>query len=102
MVATISPKRLSDLRQSGAKVELIDVRTPLEFQEVHVDFARNIPLDRLAPEAVSVSRTGPQAEPLYVICRSRLRITHNPPTIITTPDAKKARSQRKWSSASVT
>ena len=47
MIATISSSMLADLRRRGEKMTLIDVRTPAEFGEVHVDFARNIPLDRL-------------------------------------------------------
>ena len=47
MVATVSPTTLADLRRRGDAVTLIDVRTPAEYGEVHVDFARNIPLDRL-------------------------------------------------------
>ena len=47
MVATISPSTLSDLIRRGEGVVLIDVRTPAEFGEVHVDIARNVPLDRL-------------------------------------------------------
>ena len=73
MVATISPKRLAELRQSGAKVELIDVRTPIEFREVHVEIARNVPLDQLDPAAVMQARKGSSNEPLYVICRSGSR-----------------------------
>ena len=42
MIATISPKQLANLVQTGASVELIDVRTPVEFREVHVPFARNV------------------------------------------------------------
>ena len=38
-VTTISPKQLYDLVQSGASVDLIDVRTPVEYREVHADFA---------------------------------------------------------------
>ena len=64
MVATISPKQLAELRLSGAKVELIDVRTPVEFREVHIDFARNVPLDRLTTEAVAAARgTGRRPNP---------------------------------------
>jgi rhodanese-related sulfurtransferase len=73
MVATIPPKRLAELRQSGATVELIDVRTPIEFREVHVEIARNFPLDQLDPAAVMQARNGSSNEPLYVICRSGSR-----------------------------
>ena len=69
-VPTVSPRRLEDLRAAGRPVDLIDVRTPAEFGEVHVPFARNVPLDRLDPAAVARDRGAPDGEPLYVICRS--------------------------------
>lgn len=67
MVATIAPHQLATLRSSGNAVELIDVRTPAEFGEVHVAFARNMPLERLTPELAPKARGG---EPIYVICRA--------------------------------
>lgn len=73
MVATISPQELSKLRQSGKSLDLIDVRTPVEYQEVHVEFARNAPLDRLNPLAIKAERNGNADQPLYVICRSGSR-----------------------------
>jgi rhodanese-related sulfurtransferase len=66
---TISPKQLNALVESGAKVDLIDVRTPIEFQEVHVTFAKNVPLDQLDAGRFASTANG-SAEPLYVICRS--------------------------------
>ena len=70
MVATISPTMLADLRRRGEKVTLIDVRTPAEFGEVHVDFAHNIPLDRLdAREVKSLAGNGP----VYFVCKSGTR-----------------------------
>ncbi len=73
MVATITPQELSQLRQSSKTLELIDVRTPVEYQEVHVEFARNVPLDRLDPLAIKAERNGNSDQPLYVICRSGSR-----------------------------
>jgi rhodanese-related sulfurtransferase len=70
---TITPQGLAQLRSSGKPVELIDVRTPVEFREIHVDFARNVPLDRLDPAAIRSERNGSADEPLYVICRSGAR-----------------------------
>jgi len=70
MIASISPQELSRLQQSGQTVELIDVRTPVEFQELHVEFARNVPLDRLDPQAIQAERNGHADQPLYVVCRS--------------------------------
>ncbi len=71
-VTTITPQQLFEVTQSGATAELIDVRTPMEYQEVHVDFARNVPLDQLDATAVAAGRNG-SAQPLYVICRSGSR-----------------------------
>ena len=71
--STLSPLELAELCQSGAKVDLIDVRTPVEFREVHLDVARNVPLDQLDPAAVMQARNSSQDEPLYVICRSGSR-----------------------------
>jgi hypothetical protein len=44
-ITSITPQKLSDLIHSCAAVELIDVRTPIEYREVHVSCARNVPLD---------------------------------------------------------
>ena len=69
MVATISPRSLADLRRQGGGVTLIDVRTPAEYGEVHVDHARNIPLDRLDPRAIAAEH-GVNAAPIYFVCKS--------------------------------
>jgi rhodanese-related sulfurtransferase len=71
-VNTISPKQLHDLAQSDTSIELIDVRTPVEFREVHIPFARNVPLDQLAPAKVVANRAA-NAGPLYVTCKSGSR-----------------------------
>ncbi len=68
-VATISPRQLFELSQSGKSVELIDVRTPAEFQEVRVTFARNFPLEQFDCAKVQESRSS-KTDPLYVICRA--------------------------------
>jgi rhodanese-related sulfurtransferase len=68
--ASISPAQLAGLCKQGKKLELIDVRTPVEFREVHVEIARNIPLDQLDVAGLMQARHGSASEPLYVICRS--------------------------------
>lgn len=68
---SITPQKLSNLVGSGAAVELIDVRTPVEYREVHVSGARNVPLDQLNAAQFATSRSA--SEPLYVICRSGSR-----------------------------
>jgi rhodanese-related sulfurtransferase len=69
-VTTISPRQLADLCQRG-KIDLLDVRTPVEFREVHAADARNLPLNRLEPATVMQTRS--QDEPLYLICLSGSR-----------------------------
>lgn len=63
---TISPRQLHDLVEAGTPVDLIDVRTPVEFREAHLSFARNVPLDQL--DAANLA--SPTNGPLYVICRT--------------------------------
>lgn len=70
MVATISPSSLADLRRRGDGVMLIDVRTPAEYDEVHVEGAHNIPLDRLDPRAIAADLAGKTGGPLYFVCKS--------------------------------
>lgn len=67
-VKTITPSELAERCQAGP-VTLLDVRTPAEFQEVHVPFAENLPLDQLKPERLTLTK---DAE-LFVICRSGSR-----------------------------
>jgi rhodanese-related sulfurtransferase len=68
--SSISPAQLAELGKKAQKIELIDVRTPAEFREVHVEIARNVPLDRLDAAALMQARHGSADEPLFVICRS--------------------------------
>jgi rhodanese-related sulfurtransferase len=69
-IKTISPHDLRRLRETGQPIELIDVRTPLEYREVHVDCACNVPLDTLDPPKLMMHRHEAGAAPLYIICRS--------------------------------
>ena len=71
-VPTISPQQLADLCKNR-QVELIDVRSPIEYRELHVAAARNVPLARLDPAAVMQARNGNQDQQLYLICRSGSR-----------------------------
>ncbi len=70
---TISPAQLELLRQSGKPLELIDVRTPAEFREMHVAYAVNRPLEKLDPPSIMQSRSSSCDQPLFVICRSGAR-----------------------------
>ncbi len=72
-IRTIRPAVLQELCKSGQCVELIDVRTPAEFQSLHADIASNRPLDALRPQEIISQRNGSAQHPLYVICRSGSR-----------------------------
>ncbi|MEZ6041537.1 MAG: rhodanese-like domain-containing protein [Planctomycetaceae bacterium] len=65
---TIDVKRLAQMLRQ-AEIDLIDVRMPTEFREVHAECARNVPLESLDPTAVMSARNGSAGQPLYVICR---------------------------------
>lgn len=69
---TISPEALAE-RSVAQNIDLIDVRTPAEYREIHVDGSRNIPLDTLDPNAVMAARNGRSDQPLFVMCKSGMR-----------------------------
>jgi rhodanese-related sulfurtransferase len=71
---TVNVRRLAELDGQG-NIELIDVRTPAEYREVHAVIAKNAPLESLDPRALMEARNGTAGEPLYVICRSGNRST---------------------------
>ncbi len=60
-------------RNDQAAVDVVDVRTPMEYRQVHAEVARSVPLDALDPSAVMKQRNGSADEPLYVICKSGAR-----------------------------
>jgi len=69
----ISPVELKELLQLHPDTPLIDVRTPVEFAEVHVAQARNIPLDEIKPRELSVSGGLRKDQAVYFLCRSGQR-----------------------------
>jgi rhodanese-related sulfurtransferase len=72
-IRTISPMGLREVFAAGGDVELIDVRTPMEYRELHAESAKNIPLDQLDPAVFIHAGDGSPRKPLYVICRSGAR-----------------------------
>jgi rhodanese-related sulfurtransferase len=63
---TITPKELHAIHESGESVDLIDVRTPVEFREVHATYAKNVPLDSIGDH----DSLGTNGRTLYVICHT--------------------------------
>ncbi len=72
-MSSISAAKLAELSQAGVRIDLVDVRTPAEFREVHVAFARNVPLDRLDPTSLMRARSRSADEPLYLVCHAGTR-----------------------------
>lgn len=67
---TIEPRELAALLSNGQAVELIDVRTPVEYAQVHVDGARLVPLDQLDPAALKQNNLD---RAIYTICKAGSR-----------------------------
>ncbi len=68
MIVSATPKAVQERMQTVPCLRLIDVRTPVEFQEVHATSAVNVPLDTLQPS--SIMADVPASEMVYLICRS--------------------------------
>lgn len=56
-------------RTASSKVEILDVRTPAEFESVHIPGATLKPLDSLDIDAYLKRRTDP-GQPIYIVCQS--------------------------------
>lgn len=69
----IAPEELHRMLGSGMGIDLIDVRTPSEFAAVHVNEARNEPVDTLDVTRVLSSRIGAPDSSVYVMCKSGAR-----------------------------
>lgn len=67
---TIQPSELQRLRQSGEVLQILDVRTPKEYAEVHVEGVRLLPLGQMDPVS---DLKGKKSQPIYVFCRSGAR-----------------------------
>lgn len=75
-VTSVSPQRLYTLRSQGIDVDLIDVRTPVEYRAGHASGAKLLPLDDFGPETLArhLQDTGAgRSESLYLICQSGSR-----------------------------
>jgi rhodanese-related sulfurtransferase len=68
-MALMAPRAVREMQAQGRKLQLIDVRTPVEYREVHAEGARNVPLDTLDPATLPRE---PDAL-VVVICRSGSR-----------------------------
>jgi rhodanese-related sulfurtransferase len=70
---SISVHELESLLGRKSNCTLLDVSTPLEFSEVHILAAKNLPLDELTPGRIFGSGGHLTQDSLYLICRSGTR-----------------------------
>ena len=72
-IASIRADELGGRLRQGEALTLIDVRTPIEFAEVHASGAVNLPLDRLDAGEVQRRRGASPDQPVYLLCKSGAR-----------------------------
>ncbi|MEM6756889.1 MAG: rhodanese-like domain-containing protein [Planctomycetota bacterium] len=69
-MTTIDVRSFQTLLGQGEPVDVVDVRTPAEYREVHVVAARSVPLDGLTAEAVRSGRHADAMGPIYLLCKA--------------------------------
>jgi rhodanese-related sulfurtransferase len=67
---TITPVELQSILDTQPGAPVIDVRTPVEFAEVHVPQAVDVPLDKLNPQSLLAAGKVQKDQPVYLLCRS--------------------------------
>jgi len=72
-VNTVMPKDAFEDLQADSEACLVDVRTPAEFDEIHADGARLIPLDRISVDRLRGEVGVTAGRRIYFICRSGQR-----------------------------
>jgi rhodanese-related sulfurtransferase len=68
MNARVAPSELSERLD---RVTVLDVRSPAEFESVHIPGSFNLPLDRLPEHIASIESAA--CEPVVLVCRSGQR-----------------------------
>jgi len=69
-MSTISPAELKRVLDQNSGAAVIDVRTPVEFAQVHVPQARNLPLGDFDPRRLVENGELPKDQPIYILCQS--------------------------------
>jgi rhodanese-related sulfurtransferase len=69
-IELVSPADVKRMMETDSNVKLLDVRSPLEFSEVHIDGSINIPIDILS---FKLNELGKAGEKYIVLCRAGTR-----------------------------
>lgn len=67
----IRPAELADLLASRPEIRLLDVRTPGEYESLHIRGAYNVPLDLLGEHGAEISAN--VSDPVVLVCQSGQR-----------------------------
>ena len=71
---SITVNELNSLLSAGSSLHLIDVRTPAEFEGIHVPGACSMPLDTLdCAAALAKHNKTKNSAPIYLLCHSGIR-----------------------------
>lgn len=71
LTPVLSPPDVADLVRNQPGVRLLDVRTPGEYETLHITGAYNVPLDTLAEHAREIQAR--VADPVILVCQSGQR-----------------------------
>ena len=69
----MKPRELHQLFEGDPSLTVLDVRTPMEFQECHAVIAKSVPLDQLDPKRVLRDSSAQAGKPIYLLCKSGAR-----------------------------
>lgn len=72
-ISLITLKGLAELCRAGRSINLIDVSSPRDYLDVHIESARNVPLERLDAKTLLAEHQGTARDPLYIVGRSAIR-----------------------------
>ncbi|MEW8624618.1 MAG: rhodanese-like domain-containing protein [Candidatus Thiodiazotropha sp.] len=75
-ISTISPSDLHAKRNQGTKIELLDVRTAVEYSGGHIPGAKLLTLDEISDKSLVQQVGAPQIRdltPVYITCKSGFR-----------------------------
>ena len=66
----LTAAELAELQRRESGVTLVDVRSPAEFESIHIPGSYNVPLDQLAEHRAEFASIG---GPVVLVCRSGMR-----------------------------
>lgn len=73
---TIDPLELEKLLSANPKLTLLDVRTPVEFDQAHIKGSINIPLDQLIPAVFLKNNNFTKEQKVCLLCQKGPRAQH--------------------------